>query len=258
MSKSKNNPISGIQYFLAGFPLILKKGIRTYVFIPLFINISLFIAAIYFGSLYFNDFIAYLLPESSEDSWLSWFSWLTDMIRGLLWSIFALLALTITFFTFSVLANIVASPFNALLAEAVEFYLRGEIYQAPGGIGHILKTIAPMILAEINKLFYFAKWAIPILILFLIPGLQIAAPVIWMLFGAWMMSLQYLDFPMGNHELLFQQQRQYHAKKRYISLGFGGAVMFATMTPFFNFIVMPIAVAGATKLWAEQMINVTD
>ena len=38
-----------------------------------------------------------------------------------------------------------------------------------------------------------------------------------------------------------------------LSLGFGGAVMLATLIPLFNFLVMPVAVAGATALRVEQI-----
>jgi CysZ protein len=38
-----------------------------------------------------------------------------------------------------------------------------------------------------------------------------------------------------------------------LSLGFGGAVMLATLIPLFNFLVMPVSVAAATALRVEQI-----
>ena len=103
---------------------------------------------------------------------------------------------------------------------------------------------------EIRKLIYMILWSIPFLImLFFIP---IIGPIIWFLFTAWMMSLQYMDYPMANHRLSFRQQRALQGKNRLFSLGFGGVTMGASMIPFVNFIIMPTAVIAATIIWVEQ------
>jgi CysZ protein len=39
---------------------------------------------------------------------------------------------------------------------------------------------------------------------------------------------------------------------RALSLGFGMAVMFSSMVPLINFVIMPAAVCGATALWLER------
>ncbi len=60
---------------------------------------------------------------------------------------------------------------------------------------------------------------------------------------------------MGNHDLTFKQQKQTLKKRRGLSLGFGGSVMVLTSIPIINFIVMPVAVAGATAMWVDQLSN---
>jgi CysZ protein len=82
---------------------------------------------------------------------------------------------------------------------------------------------------------------------------NIAAPVVWMLFGAWMLAISYVDYPMGNHGLGFPEQRRRLRERRYLALGFGGAVMCALAVPVVNFLVIPAAVAGATALWVERL-----
>ena len=73
-----------------------------------------------------------------------------------------------------------------------------------------------------------------------------------MIFGSWLLSLEYFDYPMGNHDLVFDQEKRYLRERRGIALGFGGGVMAMTSIPIVNFVAMPIAVAGATLLWVEQ------
>jgi CysZ protein len=117
----------------------------------------------------------------------------------------------------------------------------------------MMADLGRTMVSELRKLVYIVLWGVPVLLLFAIPGLNLAAPVIWMLFGAWMLAISYLDYPMGNHGLTFPEQRRQLGQRRYLALGFGGAAMFALAIPLVNFLVIPAAVAGATILWVERL-----
>jgi len=174
--------------------------------------------------------------------------WL-DFLRYLLWPFLALASLIILVLVFSLLANLVAAPFNALLAAAVERHLGGVNEQS----GLRVKGVLALVMNEVRKILYFLLRAIPLLILFVIPVVNIVAPFIWLLFAAWMLCVEYADYPMGNHDLIFAEQKKILKTQRLLSLGFGGTVTFAMMVPLLNFIVMPVAVAGATKMWVEEL-----
>ena len=58
---------------------------------------------------------------------------------------------------------------------------------------------------------------------------------------------------MGNQGILFPEVRATLSNKRALTLSFGGSVMVLTMIPVLNFLVMPAAVAAATKLWLEKI-----
>lgn len=238
------NPIKGAAYLFTGLSLIFKPGIRQYVVVPLLINIVLFAALIWFGASQFSELTAWV--NSQIPDWLQWISWL-------LWLVFALGILLVLFFGFSLLANLIAAPFNSLLASAVEHYITGEKPGEESTTSGFIANFIPAMVNELRKIVYFLAWSIPFLILFLIPIVNIFAPVLWFLFTAWMLCLEYGDYPMGNHELLFPEQRKKLASKRLLSYGFGSVVSLATMTPIANFLVMPAAVAGATVLWLEQL-----
>ena len=99
-------------------------------------------------------------------------------------------------------------------------------------------------------------WAVrslPPLVLFLIPGINVVAPIVWMAVGAWMLAVTYVDYPMANHGNDFDELRARLRERRLLSLGFGGAVMAALAVPVLNFLVIPCAVAGATAMWVEQL-----
>jgi CysZ protein len=70
-----------------------------------------------------------------------------------------------------------------------------------------------------------------------------------------MMSVQYSDYPMGNHGLKFSEMRRRLRARRTLSLGFGAAATGMGMLPILNFILMPSAVAGATAMWVREFKN---
>jgi CysZ protein len=237
----RNNPLLGAAYLIRGVRLIFKPGLRRYVALPLIVNTVLFSVVIAFGATRFNQFMEWLLP--SGWAWLEW----------LLWPLFAVGAALVVFFGFTLLANLVGAPFNDWLSEAVEARLTGRPPRPEDGPGNVLSGMAVSILSEIRKLFYWIGWSVPLLILFVVPVVNVVAPVIWLGFTAWMLAIEYLDYPMGRNGLSPVRQREILKSARLTSLGFGGAAMILTLIPFLNFLAMPTAVAGATALWVEQI-----
>ena len=114
------------------------------------------------------------------------------------------------------------------------------------------KMAIDAIASQLGKLVYILLWALGLFLVSLIPVVNLVAPVLWVVFGSWLLSLEYFDYPMGNHDIVFAEQKRRLRERRGISLGFGGAVMIMTSIPIVNFIAMPVAVAGATLLWVEQ------
>jgi CysZ protein len=230
----------GVNFLLSGFKLILKPGVRVYVIIPLLINSLLFAGAILYGANTLNDLIDTLLVQWQ---WLEWLTWL-------LWPVFVIIALGIVFFCFSIIANLVGAPFNGFLSAAVERSLTGSEVKSENEQA-LTKVVVLALKSEFQKILYFIIRAIPLLILFVLPIVNVAAPFIWFLFTAWMLTIEYGDYPMGNHDIDFKQQREKLRLNRQLAFGFGSGVMLLTMIPVINFLAMPVAVAGATRLFIE-------
>ena len=239
--RRRNNPVSGALYFVRGFAIVTRPGIRGYVVIPLLINATLFTTLIYFGASWLVGFATDMLP-----GWLDFLAWI--LVPG-----FVVTALMAGFYTFNLIANLIAAPFNGLLAEAVERHLTGRSPPSAGrGWGAFVKELGPTVMAELRKLAYVAIRSLPPLLLFLIPGVNVVAPFVWMVLGAWMLAVTYVDYPMANHGIGFAELRARLADRRLLSLGFGGAAVAALAVPVLNFLVIPCAVAGATAMWVEQ------
>lgn len=246
------NPVSGLVYLAQGVRLLRTPGIRRYALMPLLISFLVYALAIW-----------WLL--GAFDGWLSDFSLfrrfsdyrvvqsLTTIIK------YVLLTLTIiaAIYSFSILANLIGAPFNSLLAERIEQHLRTTrsaepLEYTPFSWRVIIASLPRTIGAELRKLLYLLVWIIPIGILFLIPVINLVAPVVLMLFGAWMYAIEYFDYPMGNHGRFFREVRAAARQRRLLSLSFGTGVALLALIPVINLFTMPVSVAGATALWFDH------
>ena len=236
-----SNPITGANYVLKGWRLLNKPGIRPYVIIPLLINTLLFAGLIWFLSGQFGELVNQWIPELPD--WLSWLSWI-------LWLFFSITILVVLFFTFTILANLIGAPFNSYLSAAVELHLTGSSPESENR--GVLTEIKNSLFGELKKIVYFILWSIPLVIITFIPVVNVISPLLWALFGAWMMTVEYADYPLGNNGLSFPEIKTTLRQKSILSLGFGGMVMFTSLIPVFNFFIMPAAVIGATIMRVEQ------
>ena len=235
----------GARYFFRGLGLISQPGIRRYVAIPLAINSLLFASLIGYGWTKLEQ-----LRQATEQwlpAWLEWLSWI-------LIPMFIASAVLMLVYGFSVLANLIAAPFNGWLAQAVERSLTGQT-SATNTLSEVFWEALRSIYSELRKLAYFLGRATFLLILFLIPGLNVMAPFLWLIFGAWMLAIEFVGYPTENHGITFSAQRQLLSRRPWLALSFGGTVMVALMIPGLNLVVIPTGVAGATALWSEQLRN---
>ena len=235
--------LSGPQYLREGLKLVLSPNLRLFVLLPLAVNLLLFGGLSYFAGHQFGLWLDALMPTLPD--WLSFLSYI-------LWPLFVALLVLMVFFTFTLVANIIAAPFNGFLAEKVEVVVRGEDTFPPFSWNELLAMVPRTLKRELRKLSYFLPRAIGLLILSLIPGLNLIATPLWLLFGVWMMAVQYIDYPCDNNKVSWDDMLAWLRAKRWQSLGFGGITYVALLIPFVNILMMPAAVAGATLFWVRE------
>ncbi|MDG2046025.1 MAG: sulfate transporter CysZ [Halioglobus sp.] len=237
----RNNIARGANYLTRGARLLAHPSLRHFVIIPLVINTLIFGALITISFSYISDLMDAML--SSIPDWL-------NFIRWILWPIVGITVSLISGYIFTSVALIIASPFNALLAEKAEELITGHPVKSLEGLGAAFLAMPRSVVRELRKLFYYLPMAILVLVISFIPGLGAVA---WLLLGAWMMSIQFLDYPMDNHQLSFAQVKAAARSRRLTSMGFGGLIALCASIPLVNFIVVPAAVVGATLLWCEEL-----
>ena len=236
-----------MDYFFQGFSLIKTKGLKRFVFFPLAINLILFSTAFYF---LFGEISASIVWVTDLIPDWEWLSWLKDGLSYIIWPIALIIILLFFALIFGTLANWIAAPFNGLLAEKVEQHLTGQPMDDTGLID-VFKDIPRTLGRELAKLTYYLPRAVGFLLLFFL--LPVIGQILWFMFSAWMMAIQYCDYPCDNHKIPFADMKRILKANRSQSFSFGIAVSVFSLIPIVNFLVMPVAVCGATALWVDKL-----
>lgn len=232
----------GPGYLQEGWRRIREPGLRRFVVIPLVLNLLVFAAFITLAVRRFASWMEQAVPQLPQ--WLGFLEWL-------LWPLFALVLLLALFLSFSLVANLIASPFYGFLAERIAERERGVVSAAPG-VKELLLVAPRSIAREFRKIAYYLPRLLGLLLLSLIPVVNLVASPLLLLFGVWMMSIQYLDYQADNDQVSFTDMLRWMRGHRALSLGFGLPVYLGMLIPLVNLLVMPAAVAGSTLLWVRE------
>jgi CysZ protein len=235
--------LSGPQYLREGLKLVLSPGLRLFVLLPLAINLILFSGLIYLAVHQFEMWVDTFMPTLPH--WLSFLNYI-------LWPLFVVLVLLMVFFTFTMIANVIAAPFNGFLSEKVEVVIRGTDDFPSFSWAELIEMVPRTFGREMRKLGYFLPRTIGLFILSFIPVVNLIATPLWLVFGIWMMAIQYIDYPADNHKMSWQDMLAWLRAKRWQSMSFGGIVYLALLIPVVNLLMMPAAVAGATLFWVRE------
>lgn len=260
-----SDPTHGTKALLRGAQLLTRRELRPFILVPLLINVLLFVAfgiviISQLGSL--SSYLGNLLADAPIDTagmpwWQSMLAagaaWAAGVFHWLAWLIALVVLLLFLLFygyMFAVVTNIIAAPFNGFLAEKVEELLTGKA-PPPEALRHmVLRTLK----RELQKLKYFIGWGLVILLITLFTSWTVFIPALLSaLWGAWCMAIQYVDYPLDNHQRPFSEVKGLLLKHKLTTLSFGGTILLVKMIPIVNILVMPAAVAGGTALWIEQL-----
>jgi CysZ protein len=239
----RNSPANVTSCFSEGLRLIFSPGFRRFVLIPIALNILIFVllstTAFHYAQITFDNF------ETHLPHWLLWIKWL-------LWPILALVMLIIYGYCFNLLTTIIAAPFLGLLAEKIEAHITG--ISPPDE--PLLHLIPRTFKRELIKLGYFIPRSICLMLLLLalmlLPGANILGAIIGGLWASWCLALQFCDYAADNHQMPFSQVRMQLSKQKLNSYTFGGLALFGSMTPVFNIVMTPLAVAAGTIYWIRK------
>ena len=228
-----NNPFIAAGFLYRGMKLLTNPQLRLFILIPILINIVLYGAALALGYYYVDRLIAQFIPASLQ--WLSW----------ILWPLFFISFFVAGFFTFTVLANLIAAPFYGILSAKTLAVISGKAHIAEQPV---LRVIA----AELKRALYIMIRMLPLLVMFFIPVINIIASFALSLFGAWCLAMEFMAYPLENEGLLFADQKRLLKTVWLGALSFGAVTMIGLTLPVLNIIIGPAAVIGST-MYVHEM-----
>lgn len=234
--KSGNNPLLAVSCLMEALKMLMHPALRNYLLIPLVINIVLYSGAFAVGYYSVSSLIHAFIPD-----WLSWLNWI-------LWPLFFVSFMVVGFFTFTLLANLIAAPYYSQLSiKALEIATGNSI------VTHE-QTWDQVFLGELRRIGYLLLRLLPLLLLFLIPVVNLVAPLLWTVFAAWGIAMEFMAYPLENRGLPFSAQKQFLQQARWGALSFGGITGFALTLPVVNLLAGHVAVIGAT-LFVHRLIE---
>ncbi|XKH60145.1 sulfate transporter CysZ [Halomonas sediminis] len=222
---------------LRGTRLVYSRGLRRYVFIPILVNLLVYVSMLHYVITHFGGWLEGWM--AMVPAWLDWLSWL-------IWPLFMLSLVVVVFFTFTLVTHFIAAPFYGFLAAKVEIQATGRQPLDDRGLA---RTAVDALGRELVKLAYILPRAVLLFFISWIPGLNLFAPLLWALFSAWVMAITYLDYPMDNNKVTFAEMRKRLNARWWQSLSYGGLVILITWLPLANLFLIPGAVAGAVLMW---------
>ncbi len=222
-----------------GARLLRRPAVRPYVLIPVAINILVLIVGGWALYRTLADSVGGALPPD--------YAWLRYLVLPLLFIALAMGG----FLLFSLLANLLATPFNGLLCEAILREL--EPGTAPPPVRGLWDEVRLGLRGEWAKGRYLLKLLIPAILLWLVPGANALSVIVWPLVGIWVLTLEYLDGVLGNQGQPFPAALHWMRTQRGLCLGAGIPLFLLTAVPGVNVVAMPLGVATASVLYSRHL-----
>ncbi len=221
-----------------------KPGLLKFLAIPFFINLLVFSMTVYFGLDLFNGILDAYAPSTEV--------WYGVLLYYLAWTIALLLTTVVVFFSFTVIGNLIASPFNELLSEKAESLISGIQDDDPFSLQRFWKESRYALFVEIKKMAVFVFCMTLLFGINFIPGIgsliyAVLAPVFTLFF----LVIEYMAFVLMRKQMNFAEQRRYIFKHPILMLGYACGVFCMLAIPFIQFFCIPLAVVGATLLWCD-------
>ncbi|MDI4636830.1 MULTISPECIES: sulfate transporter CysZ [Halomonadaceae] len=220
-----------------GTRLVFSPGLRRYVFVPMLVNLVVYVAGLQFVLSHFGGWL---------DGWMTMVPGWLDWLEWLIWPLFVVTLVLVVFFSFTLVTHLIAAPFYGFLAAKVEVQQTGRSPQDERGL---VRTGVDALGRELVKLAYILPRMALLFVLSWVPVANLLAPPLWLLFSAWVMAITYLDYPMDNNAVSFADMRRRLRRRWWPTLTFGGWVTLLTWIPLANLFLLPGAVAGSVLMW---------
>jgi CysZ protein len=230
---------------------MLGRGFAMYVTHPRLLLLGLIPALIAFLVL-LAAFVALIVFIDDIGTWVtSWFA--DDWSSGartafrLLFEVAVVIgAVWLAVLTYTALTLLIGDPFYEQISMKIDERLGGA-----SGLRELpwYRTLPRNAVDSLRLVVLGIVLAVPTLLVGLIPLVgQVAAPILGLLIGGWLLSVELTGIPFNRRGLFLSKRRAVLRRHRSLAMGFGIPVAVLLLIPFANIVVVPAAIAGATLL----------
>lgn len=237
----------GFGFLFSGYKILKDNPqLRKWILIPFLIDLVLLFLGIYWGLEYLGTWTQSALHWlfSNTNGFLLQF--LYYLALALIWIGF----LAVWSFGICLVAGIIASPFNSILAEQTLIAL-GFIDDQPFQWRQWLKSSLSLVITTIFKTGLFLFLGIIIFFLAFMPGVNFLASYLALM----ILSFDCLDYSFEVYEMNLRQRISLCRKLLPEMAGMAGALGVTLFIPGLILLVMPLAVIGAASLFDVHSIN---
>ena len=229
--------LAGLDCFGHGARLALAKPLRRFVWVPMalsFFTLSLLLVP---GHRAVETTVTWMVGFVP-----GWLEWLGTGLALLLY----VLGVVVALWAFGFVSVLLASPFLGTLSARAEREAFGD---GPNHHESMARAVASTLAREGRKLTYHLPRLAGLFVLTLIPIVNVAAPLLWLAFGAWMLALHFVDYASENRGLKLDDTIALLRSNPVPTLGFGAVVALLMAVPFAALVVIPAAACGGAVLW---------
>lgn len=220
--------------------LAKHSRLRKLAALPLLVNVAVFTVGVPLAVWLMTGWAGDLVPADGI---------VQGALRVLLQIVVAVAVLVGAVFTFVIVGNIIAAPFNSRLSEAVEQQLTGRVAASSGIVGDALRGI----ITAVGRLALFLLLYPPIFAVQFIPVIGVFLhPVLAAIYGAFVLSIDFSDPTFERHYRRFRDKAGHIWRRKALYLGFGLTAVVMAIIPIVNFLLLPVCVTAAAMLYLED------
>jgi CysZ protein len=245
--------IDAIGYFLRAGRMAREPGLRCWVLLPLAFNVLLFGTLYWLAGSWLTGWLGALGAGWQLEGGLAFLNSAIAAARWLLQALAWLALLMLLASSFTIAVQLIAAPFMGLLAEQIDRRVATSPLPDESLPAMVRRTFRRELRKTWDWLWRTLLVGLLVLMLWLIPVINLAAPLIWFLWSGWLLGLQYIDYGADTRQVPFLTMKAAARREPWLVLGFGALVLAITLVPLSNLVVMPVAVIAGVLIWHERL-----
>jgi CysZ protein len=242
---------TGVSFLLRGVGMYARSpGIMLLGLLPALISGTLLVGSFVALFYYVDDLATLITPYAG-----SWNATLSQLVRAVVSVAIVLAWVLLSLLFYTAITLLIGQPFYEAISKRVEDKLGG----VPGEVNvSFWKTLPRNIVDSVRLIVLGVFVGVLLFGLGLIPAFgQTVVPVLAVLFGGWILTLELTGVPFERRGLRFRDRRRMLRGRRTMALGFGAATFICFLIPLGAVFLMPAAVAGSTLL-SRRLFGLPD